>query len=245
VNVATSQLRSERKWLEGKVERLCMQHTEAVRDNSVAENKSQNLLYKVTVLEKENEDLDRRLNDEKDTAAEAKIEAKSACAEAQATRKRAAELELEVKSMRTLRERTKSATHAGVDQTHTLFVDAYRDLGVETAPFDKSGGEVGTRFLGWLQEELACLPSIMTSLMSYASLVSNEGATNALAHEGCRHFEAFDRSNEDFDACVFHVEDDMLKLSIGELYDRMWGPHGRSVIRERADRALAQVCLHP
>jgi hypothetical protein len=85
----------------------------------------------------------------------------------------------------------------------------------------------------------------MTSLMSYASLVSCEGAMNALAHEGCRHFEAFDRSNEDFGAGVFQVEDDVLKCLVGELYDRMWGPHGRDVIRERADRALAQVCLHP
>jgi hypothetical protein len=35
-----------------------------------------------------------------------------------------------------------------------LFVDAYRDLGAQTVPFDKSEGEVGTRFLWWLQEEL-------------------------------------------------------------------------------------------
>jgi hypothetical protein len=35
----------------------------------------------------------------------------------------------------------------------------------------------------------------------------------------------------------------MLKLSAGALYDRMWGPHGSDVVRERADRALAQVRL--
>jgi hypothetical protein len=62
---------------------------------------------------------------------------------------------------------------------------------------------VGTRFIGWLQEKLESLPSIMTCLMSYASLVSCEGAANALSHEGCRHFEALDRSNKDFDAGVF------------------------------------------
>jgi hypothetical protein len=33
-------------------------------------------------------------------------------------------------------------------------VDAYRGLGAQTAPLDKLEGEVGTRFLGWLQEEL-------------------------------------------------------------------------------------------
>lgn len=31
-------------------------------------------------------------------------------------------------------------------------VDAYHDLGEQTTPFDKSEGEVGTLFLGWLQE---------------------------------------------------------------------------------------------
>jgi hypothetical protein len=54
-------------------------------------------------------------------------------------------------------------------------VDAYRDLDAQTAPFDKSEGEVGTRFLGWLQEELESLPSIMMGLMSDASLVSVKG----------------------------------------------------------------------
>ena len=66
--------------------------------------------------------------------------------------------------------------------------------------------------------------------MSYASLVSCERATNALACEGCRHFEAFDQSNEDFDASVFQVEDDVLKRSTRALYDRMWGPHGRGTV---------------
>jgi hypothetical protein len=50
--------------------------------------------------------------------------------------------------MRGHRERTESSTHAGVDWAHTLFVDAYRDLSTQTGPFDKSGEEVGTRFLG-------------------------------------------------------------------------------------------------
>jgi hypothetical protein len=140
------------------------------------------------------------------------------------------------------REKVEAATRAGVDRTHTLFVEAYRDLGMQTAPFDKSEGEVGTRFLGWLQEELESLPSIMTGLMSYASLVTCEGAVNALSCEGCRHFEAFDRSYEDFDQGVFQVEDDVLKRSAGALYDRMWGPHGHGVVWERADRVLAQLC---
>jgi hypothetical protein len=43
----------------------------------------------------------------------------------------------------------------------------------------------------------------MTGLMSYASLVTCEGAANALSREGCMHFETFDRGNEDFYAGVF------------------------------------------
>jgi hypothetical protein len=97
------------------------------------------------------------------------------------------------------------------------------------------GRKVGTHFLGWLQEELESLPSIVMGLMSYASLVSFEEAANAYAHEGCRHFEAFDQSNEDFNAGVFQVEDNMLKHSAGALYDRMWGPHGYVVVRERVN----------
>ena len=89
------------------------------------------------VLEKKRENLIRRLNDEKVATAEAKTEEENARAEAQAAHKYVTELELEVKSMRAYCEKTESATHAGVDRAHTLFVDAYRDLGAQTAPFDK------------------------------------------------------------------------------------------------------------
>jgi hypothetical protein len=62
---------------------------------------------------------------------------------------------------------------------------------------------MGLRFLGWLQEELKTLPSIAMGLMSYASLVTCEGAANALSREGCRHFEVFDRVVVDFDRGIF------------------------------------------
>jgi hypothetical protein len=84
----------------------------------------------VTVLEKEKEDLDRRLKDEKEATAEAKTDAKNARAEAQATRKRATGLELEVRNMHAYHEKAESATRAGVNRAHTLFVDAYHDLDV-------------------------------------------------------------------------------------------------------------------
>ena len=129
----------------------------------------------MTVLEKEKGDLERPLNDEKEDAAGARTDAEHARAEAQAAHKRDADQEREVKNMRGYHEKTESATRAGVDRVHILFVDAYRDLGVQTAPFDKSGEEVGTCFLRWLQEELVSLPSIVMGLMSYVSLMSCEG----------------------------------------------------------------------
>jgi hypothetical protein len=100
---------------------------------------------------------------------------------------------------------------------------------------------VGLRFLGLLQEELEVLPTIVTGLLSFASLVTCEGVVNALSREGCRHFKVFDRSNEDFERGIFQVEDPVLKRSAGALYDRMWGPHGRDIVQKRSDRAMEQV----
>jgi hypothetical protein len=66
---------------------------------------------------------------------------------------------------------------------------------------------------------------------------------NALSREGCRHFEVFDQEDEDFERDVYKVEDPVVKESAGALYDRMWGPHGWEVVRERAETARAQVRL--
>lgn len=33
----------------------------------------------------------------------------------------------------------------------------------------------------------------------------------------------------------------MVKESAGALFDRMWGPHGREVVRERSDTTRGQV----
>ena len=199
----TSQFVSEKRRLEGRTERLQTQHTKAVRDKSAAENKSRNLLEKLTALQKEKEDLGHRLTDEKEDAEKGRAEAQAARAKARAAHKRTTDLELEMKNMHGRRERTESSTHAGVEQAHTLFVDVYRDLGAQTAPFEESGEDMGIRFLGWLQDELESLSSIVMGLMSYVSLVTCEGATNVLSQEGCRHFEVFDQANEDFDRGVF------------------------------------------
>jgi hypothetical protein len=81
----------------------------------------------------------------------------------------------------------------------------------------------------------------VAGFMSFASLVTCEGAMNALSREGCSHYEGFDRSDEDFGRKIFKVEDHVVKDAAGALFDRMWGPHGREAVRERADRAREQV----
>jgi chromosome segregation ATPase len=123
----------------------------------VAENKSRNLLEKLSVAEKEREDLNRRLAEEKEgverahaEAQAARVEAKDVRAEAELALKRATDKESELKSLCSYCEKTEASTCAGVERAHTLFVEAYRELGAQTAPFDKSGEEVGLRFLRWL-----------------------------------------------------------------------------------------------
>ena len=85
------------------------------------------------------------------------------------------------------------------------------------------------------------LPTIVEGFMSFASLVTCEGAVNALSHEGCGHFEVFDQSDENFECEIFQVEDPMLKQSAGAFFDRMWGLHNRDTVWERSDRAIDQV----
>jgi hypothetical protein len=92
-----------------------------------------------------------------------------------------------------------------------------------------------------LQEELEVLSTIVTGFISFASLITCEGVVNALSREGCRHFEVFDRSDEDFERGIFQVEDLVLKRSARALYDRMWSPHSRETVRERSNRAMEQV----
>jgi hypothetical protein len=121
---------------------------------------------------------------------------------------------------------------AEAERTRTQLMDTYRELGARTGDFEVPDREPGLRCLQWVQEELQELPTVVGGFMSYASLVTCEGAMNALSREGCRHFEVFDQADEDFERDVYKV-----------LYDRMWGPHGREVVRERAETARAQVTL--
>jgi hypothetical protein len=94
-------------------------------------------------------------------------------------------------------------------------VNSYRELGARTADFEVPDREAGLRFLEWLQEELLVLPNIVEGFMSFASLVTCEGAMNALSREGCRQYEVFDQSDESFEREIFKAEDPVVKAVSG------------------------------
>jgi hypothetical protein len=231
-----------------EVESLRAQHADVVREKSAAESKSRRLSEKVAAMEAEKADLRRQLAEERREANKAitdaqaaQAEAKLARAEGSLARQLAEELEARLIALRSRVDKAEALTRAEVERTHAQFMDAYRELGARTAAFEAPDQEAGLRFLEWFQEELGVHPTIVTGLMSFASLVTCEGAMNALSREGCMHYEVFDQSNENFEREIFKVEDPMLKQSAAALFDRMWGPHGRKTVRERSDRAIDQV----
>jgi hypothetical protein len=231
-----------------EVERLRAQHADAVREKSAADSKSRKLAEKVAALEGERTDLQRQLVEERREANQAiakaqaaQAEAKLAWVEGSLASQRAEEWEVRFNALQARMERVEASTCSEVERTRKQLVDSYRELGARTADFEVPDREAGLRFLEWLQEELLALPTIMEGFMSFASLVTCKGAMNALSREGCSHYEGFDRSDEDFGREIFKVEDPMVKDSTGALFDRMWGPYGREVVRERSDRARDQV----
>jgi hypothetical protein len=231
-----------------EVERLQTQHADAVREKSAADSKCRKLADKVAALEGERTDLRRQLAKERKEANEALAKAQSAQAEANLARaegslarQRAEELEGWLNALQTRVERAEASTRSEAERTRKQLMDSYHELGARTADFEVPDREPELRCLEWIQEELLALPAIVEGFMSYASLVTCEGAMNALSREGCRHYEVFDQADEDFERDIYKVEDPVVKESAGALYDRMWGPHGREVVRERAETARGQV----
>jgi SpoVK/Ycf46/Vps4 family AAA+-type ATPase len=228
-----------------EVERLRAQHADAVREKLAAESKSRRLAEKVAALEGKRTDLRRQLVEERREAnqaiTKAQAEAKLARAEGSLASQRAEEWKARFNALQARMERAEASTRLEVERTRKQLVDSYRELGARAADFEVPDREAGLRFLEWLQEELLALPTIVEGFMSFASLVTCEGAMNELSREGCSHYEGFDRSYEDFGREIFKVEDPMVKDSAGALFDRMWGPHGREAVRERSDRARDQV----
>jgi chromosome segregation ATPase len=153
----TLEFAAERQRLEGRIEPLRAQDTKAMSDKSAAENKSRRLMEKLAAAKAEKEDLSHQLaakrkdaNRACTEAQAAQAEAKLARAEASLARQRAKEAETSHNSLRDRLDKAEASTRAEVDRTHAQLVDAYRELGAWTAPFDASGKEVGLRFLGWL-----------------------------------------------------------------------------------------------
>jgi hypothetical protein len=193
-----------------EVERLRAQHADAVREKSAAESKSRRLTEKLATMEAEKGELRRQLVDERREANKAIADAQAAQADAKLARaegslacQRAKDLEARLNSLRNRVDKAEASTRAEVARTHTQFVDAYWELGARIAAFYTPSQEVGLRFLEWLHEELAVLPTIVMGLMSFASLITCEGAVNALSREGCGHFELFDQSDENFEREIF------------------------------------------
>jgi small-conductance mechanosensitive channel len=231
-----------------EVKRLRTQHADAVREKSAADSKCRKLADKVAALEREKTDLRRQLAGERKETNEAlakeqaaQAEAKLAWAEGNIARERAEQLQERLTALESRVERAEAASRAEAERTRKQLMDTYHELGAWTGDFEVPDREPGLRCLEWVQEELQALPTVMEGFMSYASLVTCEGAMNALSREGCRHFEVFDQADEDFERDIYKVEDPILKDSAGAIYDRMWGPHGREVVRERAEMARDQV----
>jgi hypothetical protein len=205
-----------------EVERLRAQHAGAVREKSAADSKSRKLAEEVAALEGERTDLRRQLVEERREANQAITKAQAAQAEAKLAREEgslasqcAEEWEVRFNALQACIERVEASRRSEVERTRKQLVDSYRELGARTADFEVPDREAGLRFLEWLQEELLALPTIMEGFMSFASLVTCEGAMNALSREGCSHYEGFDRSDEDFGCEIFKVEDPVVKDSVG------------------------------
>jgi hypothetical protein len=231
-----------------EVERLRTQHADAVREKSAADSKCRKLADKVATLEGEKTDLRRQLAEERREANEALATAQAALAEANLAwvegslaRERAEQLEERLNALQSHVERAEAATRTEAERTRKQLMDSYHELGARTADFEVPDREPGLCCLEWVQEELQALPTIVEGFMSYASLVTCEGAMNVLSREGCQHYGVFDQADEDFDRDIYKVEDPIVKESAGAIYDRMWGPHGREVVRERAKTARGQV----
>jgi hypothetical protein len=96
----------------------------------------------------------------------------------------AEEWEVRFNALQARMERVEASTRSEVERTRKQLVDSYRELGARTADFEVPDREAGLRFLEWLQEELLALPTIMEGFMSFASLITYEGAMNALSRRG-------------------------------------------------------------
>jgi hypothetical protein len=142
----------------------------------------------VAALEAEKTDLRRQLVEENREANQAISEAQAAQAKAKVAQaegclasQRAEEWEARFNALRGSEDKAEASTRSEVERTLAQLMDSYRELGARTANIEVPDREVGLRFLEWLQEEMLVLPTIVEGFMSFASLVTCEGAMNALS----------------------------------------------------------------
>jgi hypothetical protein len=100
----------------------------------------------LAAAEAEKKDLRRQLALERKDANRACAEAQAAQAEAKLARaeaslacQRAEEMETRLCGLHDCLDKTEASTRTEVEQTHTQLVDAYRELGARTAPFEAPG----------------------------------------------------------------------------------------------------------
>jgi chromosome segregation ATPase len=174
-----------------EVEILRTQHADAVREKPAADSNCRKLADKVVALEGGKTDLRCQLAEERKEANEALAKVQSAQAEANLaraegslTKQRAEQLEERLSALQARVERAEASTRSEVEWTRKQLMDSYHELGARTADFEVPDREPGLRCLEWIQEELVVLPAIVEGFMSYASLVTCEGAMNALSREG-------------------------------------------------------------
>ncbi len=145
----------------------------------------------------------------------AQAEAKLARAEGNLAKELAEHLQERITALESRAKGAEAAMRAEAERTRAQLMDTYRELGARTGDFEVPDREPGLRCLQWVQEELLELPAVVGGLMSYASLVTYEGAMNALSREGCRQFEVFDEADEDFERDIFKVEDPVFAVCSG------------------------------
>jgi hypothetical protein len=96
-----------------------------VWDKSAVENKSRNLMEKLSAAEAKKEDLGHRLAAEKEDADKTCAEAQAARVEANLALQRAAKLEVSHRSLRGYLDKAEASTRTWVDRARALLVDAY------------------------------------------------------------------------------------------------------------------------
>jgi chromosome segregation ATPase len=133
-----------------EVERLRVQHADAVWEKSAADSKCRKLAEKVAALEGERTDLWCQLVEEKREAnqaiAKAQAEANLARVEGSLANQRAEEWEVRFNALQARMERTEASTCSDVERTRKQLVDSYRELGARTADFEVPDREAGLRF---------------------------------------------------------------------------------------------------